>query len=330
MPPTMRRPPLGVDWLRSAPSAALRSLRYASPPPAAEGPAPRKPTMVFPISQPQGWDHFRRGSGPVFDEDFQEPHDEAAIKSLAKPYEAEGQLQPVQVRRVADNRVQLVMGYRRHAAVVEFNKVHPDKPMKLKAIVVTINAEEAFRRNIVENRERQETTPIDDAFNQRRLRDDYGWTDTKIAEFYALTAPYVGVLRKLLTLPTETQKLVHARQLSVKAAAALTELSPEEQQKAIEPAQPDATPMKTDLAEKMSSRVVKAVRVARIEKGGKQARSLAEVRKFFEGMNENPPVKALAGMMLEFIQGRLTDETMASNLNSLFPDKAPAPSETAV
>ena len=224
-----------------------------------------------------------------------EPHDEAAIKSLAKSYEEEGQLQPVQVRRVADNRVQLVMGYRRHAAVAEFNKVHPDKPMKLKAIVVTINAEEAFRRNIVENRERQETTPIDDAFNQRRLRDDYGWTDTKIAEFYGLTPPYVGVLRKLLTLPTDTQKLVHARQLSVKAAAALTELSPEQQQKAIEPAQPDATPMKTDLGEKMSSRVVKAVRAAKIEKGGKQARTLAEVRKFFEGLTENPQVKRSGG-----------------------------------
>ena len=261
-----------------------------------------------------------------------EPHDEAAIKSLAKSYEEEGQLQPVQVRRVADNRVQLVMGYRRHAAVVEFNRLHPDKPMKLKAIVVTINAEEAFRRNIVENRERQETSPIDDAFNQRRLRDDYGWTDTKIAEFYALTPPYVGVLRKLLTLPTETQKLVHARQLSVKAAAALTELTPEQQQQAMDPVQPDATPMKTDLGEKMSSRVVKAVRAAKIEKGGKQARTLAEVRKFFEGLNENTQVNSLAGLMVEFIQGRLSDETMEANLNGLFPtleEKAPTPSETA-
>ena len=167
-----------------------------------------------------------------------EPHDEAAITSLAKSFEEEGQLQPVQVRRVADNRVQLVMGYRRHAAVVEFNRLHPDKPMKLKAIVVTINNEEAFRRNIVENRERQETTPIDDAFNQRRLRDDYGWTDTKIAEFYGLTPPYVGLLKKLLTLPTATQKLVHSRQLSVKAGLRRsTELTPEQQQQAIEPAQ---------------------------------------------------------------------------------------------
>jgi ParB-like chromosome segregation protein Spo0J len=39
-----------------------------------------------------------------------EPHDEAAISSLVKSYEEEGQLQAVQVRKVAENRVQLVMG----------------------------------------------------------------------------------------------------------------------------------------------------------------------------------------------------------------------------
>jgi len=259
-----------------------------------------------------------------------EPHDEAAVTSLVKSFEEEGQLQAVQVRRVVDNRVQLVMGYRRHAAAVEFNKRHPDQPMKLKAVVVTLNDEEAFRRNIVENRERRETTPIDDAYNHRRLRDNFGWTDSRIAEFYGFTASYVGLLKKLLSLPTDTQKLVHGRQLSVKAAAALTELTPEEQQKALEP-MPEPAPVQVDSApvlpepasavgEKLASRVVKAVRAAKIEKGGKQARSLAEIRKFFEGLTgpgEKPRVKTLAEMMLNFIQGRLTDKTMEHKLNEL-------------
>ena len=59
----------------------------------------------------------------------------------------------------------------------------------------------------------------------------------RLPEFYGLTPPYVGLLKKLLTLPTATQKLVHSRQLSVKATAALTELTPEQQQQAIEPGQ---------------------------------------------------------------------------------------------
>ena len=90
---------------------------------------------------------------------------------------------PVQVRKVADNRVQLVLGYRRHRAALLYNLRHPDNPMKLKCVVVTVNDEEAFRRNIVENKQRAETTPIDDAFNQRRLREEFGWTDARIAEF---------------------------------------------------------------------------------------------------------------------------------------------------
>jgi ParB-like chromosome segregation protein Spo0J len=69
-----------------------------------------------------------------------EPHDEEAVQSLAKSFSEEGQLQPVQVRRVHDNKVQLVMGYRRHAAAVEFNIRHPDTPMKLKVVVVTRKA----------------------------------------------------------------------------------------------------------------------------------------------------------------------------------------------
>jgi ParB-like chromosome segregation protein Spo0J len=58
--------------------------------------------------------------------------------------------------------------------------------MKLKAKVVIVNDEEAFRRDVVENRERAETSPVDDAHNQRRLREDFGWTG-RIAEFNHVT-----------------------------------------------------------------------------------------------------------------------------------------------
>ena len=73
------------------------------------------------------------------------PHDGEAVEDMAKSFEAEGQLQPVQVRKVADNRVQLVLGYRRHRASLLYNQRHPDSPMKLKCVVVTVNDEEAYR-----------------------------------------------------------------------------------------------------------------------------------------------------------------------------------------
>jgi ParB family chromosome partitioning protein len=243
------------------------------------------------------------------------PHDAEVVEDMARSFEAEGQLQPVQVRKVADNRVQLVLGYRRHRAAVLHKQRHPDSPMKLKCVVVTVNDEEAFRRNIVENKQRAETTPIDDAFNQRRLREEFGWTDARIAEFYNLTPPYVGLLKKLLMLPTAAQLHVHKRELSVQAAAALADLPAEEQKQALASQQP---------GESLSRSVVKQVREKKIARGGKQSRSLAEVRSFLEGLTgpaERPQVKDLCGLLLEYIQGRLADDTMAQRLSALFPER---------
>ena len=198
-----------------------------------------------------------------------QPHDVEAVEQMAKSFEEEGQLQAVQVRRVHDNKVQLVLGYRRYNAAKLFNERHADSPMKLKCKVVIVNDEEAFRRNVVENRERAECSPVDDAHNQRRLREGFGWTDTKIAEFYHVTPPYVGVLKKLLTLPNDVQKLVHERKLSVQAATGLADLPAEEQKQILTAGQTEGL---------TSQNVVKQVREKKIEKGKGATRSLAEVR----------------------------------------------------
>ena len=287
------------------------------------------------------------------------PHDQESIASMAKSFEEDGgQLQPVQVRRIADNRVQLVLGYRRYNAALLYNKQHPDNPMKLKAIVVQINDEEALRRNIIENRERKETTPVDDAYSQRRLREDYGWNDTKIAEFYRMSPPYVGILKKLLTLPTKVQRLVHGKELSVQAATSLADLPPDEQAQVLAGLMPGATeqptaqentvaeqpptpsigaeqpapvPQVEAKQETLSQAVTRKVRESKVAKGGKQARSLKEVRAFFEeltGPAEKPGVKRLAELLLKFIQGHMVDRTMRQKVDALFPEaEESAPAE---
>ena len=112
--------------------------------------------------------------------------------------------------------------------------------MKLKCCVSIMNDEEALRRSIMENRERSETTPMDDAYNQRRLREECGWTDVRISDFYKVSPPYVAVLKKLLLLPTDIQLRVHTKQISVQAAIALADLSPEEQKAVLTPETPAA------------------------------------------------------------------------------------------
>jgi ParB/RepB/Spo0J family partition protein len=243
------------------------------------------------------------------------PHDEDAIERRCNSFEKEGQLQPVIVRRIDDNRVQLVLGYCRYAAAVMYNKRHPDKPMKLKCVVSDLNEEEAFRKNIVENRERQETTPIDDAFNQRRLREEFGYNDSKIAEFYNCTPSYVSQLKKLLQLEPKIQLMVHRKEFAFSAALALADLPPEEREQALVEAADKGT---------STASITKAVREKKIEKGKGHSRSLKEVRSYFEelsGPAEKSGIKSIAELMLKFISGRIKEETMTNRLNSLFPDE---------
>jgi ParB/RepB/Spo0J family partition protein len=243
-----------------------------------------------------------------------QPHDDEAVENMVKSFEQEGQLQAVQVRRIHDNKVQLVLGYRRYNAAKLYNERHADQPMKLRAKVVLVNDEEAFRRNIVENRERAECSPVDDAHNQRRLREAFGWPDTKIAEFYHVSPPYICSLKKLLSLPSDVQRLIHERRLSVQAATGLADLPAEEQKQILTLGHTEGL---------TSQNVVKQVRDKKIDKGKSQARSLAEVRAFFEGMTgpgEATPLREFAEDFLKFVRGKIKDEAMENRLRKLLAE----------
>ena len=259
------------------------------------------------------------------------PHGAPEVSALAHSYESEGQIQAVQVRRVQDNRVQLILGYRRHAAALLYNDSHPDQPMKLKCKVVSVNSEEAFRRNIVENRERSECTPIDDAHNQRRLREEFAWTDGWIAEFYQMSPGYVSSLKKLLLLPSSAQEMIHSRTLSVQAALALADLPDSEVKEVLQTVkeeqqgkgEEESSAPVNGKSNSTNKKVIAKVRDKQIDNGvGKStSRSMKEVREFLEGMTgpaESAECKALAENLLKFIQGKLKDATMEKKFREAF------------
>jgi ParB family chromosome partitioning protein len=238
-----------------------------------------------------------------------EPHSQEEVEALARSILEYTQLEPVVVRRIEDNRVQLVAGYGRWAAVRYINTVlQPGSPIKLQCKVTDMNAEEAFVRNLVENIERAATTPIDDAFNQRRLREQYGWSEAKIAAFYKRSVAHISQLRKTLALPTEIQQGVAQGDIPLAAALDLADLPAQEQKVAVaEATDPDTGKLNTET-------VRKRVREKKIEAGGGKGRSVKEVRTFFEGLAgsaESQSVRALAGKLALFLSGKITDEQMA-------------------
>ncbi|HEY7331254.1 MAG TPA: ParB/RepB/Spo0J family partition protein [Gemmataceae bacterium] len=240
------------------------------------------------------------------------PHSQEEIEALANSILTYGQQQPVVVRRIEDKKVALVSGYGRYKAVSHINRVlRLENPVKLQCKVVDCNPEEAFVRNIVENNERAATTPVDDAHNQRRLREEFGWTEQRIADFYKRSVAYISQLRKTLQLSQPIQQAVAKGNMAVSAALDLVELTEAARQKAVAEA--------TDQASgKVDSEVIrKKVRDKKIENGQAKARTMREVRTFFESQGEPGPIRELAESILDFLAGKITDRQMRHALENV-------------
>lgn len=180
------------------------------------------------------------------------------IVELAVSILAHGQLQPIQCRRMEGNRLLLTLGFTRMAAIRLIRSgfldtegiQHCDPEIKIKAVVNDANDETAFIQNVVENAHRNETSAIDDAYNQDRLRDRYGKTDAEIARLYQYRSPgKVGQLRQLLTLSGDVQKRVHSGELSMQAALDMRHL-PEPEQIELAQQKPSASTVRQIVREK--------------------------------------------------------------------------------
>lgn len=255
-------------------------------------------------------------------------HSAEDVSDLVQSYETEGQLQPVQVRKVEDNKVQLVFGFRRWHAATEYNKKHPDKPMKLKCIVTNCNAEEALKRNIEENRNRKETSQVDDAYAARRLMEEFQWNQSRVAEFFRTDPGYIGNILNLLKLPRETQLQVHNKQLSYEAALGVAKL-PEAEQK------PILAEISKEITESgggkvKTSKVKEKVRAVVQEKGGKVARTMKELMEGVTALTGPAEAKLLRDVCNEFIkfrEGKTSEKTFEKNMRKLLGE--PVATESA-
>lgn len=179
-----------------------------------------------------------------------EPVSEEAIISMAESMLDNTQLQPVQCRKLEDHRLQLNLGFTRTAAArlirtgfTRENGQHECDPrFTLKVTLVAANDEKAFINNIVENCHRNQTSDVDDAHNQNRLRERYGMSDAEIAKLYGYKSTQrIDRLKALLSAPTEVQDMVQNGTMSTPAAVELLQLPEEKRDAAIETAKTEST-----------------------------------------------------------------------------------------
>lgn len=144
--------------------------------------------------------------------------DEGALDELARSVKAQGLLQPIVVRPLADGRYELVAGERRWRAAQRAG-IH-----QIPAVVRDVPDEGLLELALIENLQREELNAIEEAEAYRILIDDLNLTQNEVAERVGKQRTTVANALRLLNLPPVVKDMVRTRQISMGHARALLAL----------------------------------------------------------------------------------------------------------
>jgi ParB family chromosome partitioning protein len=140
--------------------------------------------------------------------------DEEALGALADSIREVGVLQPVLVRPAEDG-YELIAGERRWRAARRVGL------QRIPALVRETDDGSALEQALVENLQREELNPLEEAGAYQQLIEDFGLTHEQVAQKAGCSRASVSNTLRLLTLPPSIQRLVRERQLTMGHARAL-------------------------------------------------------------------------------------------------------------
>lgn len=204
-----------------------------------------------------------------------------ALEELAESIRAQGVMQPIVVRPLGDKRYEIIAGERRWRAaqMAELDTIP--------AVIREVPDEAAIAMALIENIQRENLNPIEEAFALQRLQEEFGLTQAQVAEAVGKSRTTITNLlrligltedvrlmlehgdlemghgRAMLTLPPEQQlqaaRLVVAKSLSVRQTEALVrrmqQQSSQPQSTASRTLDPNIRALQDDLSERLGARV---------------------------------------------------------------------------
>jgi len=141
--------------------------------------------------------------------------DESDLTDLSNSIRQHGVLQPILVRPVAGGRYEIVAGERRWRAAQRAG-LHA-----IPAVVREFNDVEVLEVAIIENVQRTDLNPIEEAQGFQALIDRFGRTQEEIAEAVGKSRPHIANMLRLLKLPDDLQEMVRDGRLSSGHARAI-------------------------------------------------------------------------------------------------------------
>ena len=146
--------------------------------------------------------------------------DDARIEDLARSIKSNGIIQPIVVRKVEDG-YEIVAGERRWRASQRAGL------LKVPVVVRDIPEERMLAAALIENIQREDLNPMEEAQAYRRLADDYQLTQEQIADAVGKDRSSVANYLRLLRLPAEVRNNVGSGALSMGHARTLLSLTDE-------------------------------------------------------------------------------------------------------
>ncbi len=149
--------------------------------------------------------------------------DEDALNELIASIKEIGILQPPVVRRVGNDRYELIMGERRFRAAKAAGLT------KIPVIIRQTPDNELLREALIENIHRSQLNPLEEAAAYAGLLTDFGCTHDELAAKLGRSRPLISNMLRLLNLPATVQRKVAAGVISAGHARALLGLSDEKE-----------------------------------------------------------------------------------------------------
>ena len=141
--------------------------------------------------------------------------DDEALNSLADSIRRHGLIQPILVRPILGGGYMIVAGERRYRACQIAGLT------EIPVVIRELTDKETMEIALIENLQRENLNPIEEAKGYRALMDDYGMTQEQVSEVIGKSRPAVANSLRLLNLPDEVSLMVEQGRISPGHARAL-------------------------------------------------------------------------------------------------------------
>ena len=152
--------------------------------------------------------------------------DEEKLEELAESIRQHGMIQPLTVRKLSSGYYQIIAGERRWRAARLAGLT------EVPAVVIEADDRKAMELAMIENLQREDLNPMEEAEGYRSLVEQYGMTQEQAAQRVGKSRSAVANAIRLLSLTPKLRRLVEEGQLSAGHARALLPLSPALQEQA--------------------------------------------------------------------------------------------------